>query len=263
MLSFSSDMLPTVAQGENKLMDTLTRSCCLFVLLALWGAVPARANLVQNGDFAGGGDAGWTFAEQDVHILPGAELVNTPCPGCSSHATFQSVPLNSGFGWFDPIDIGYGTLSQTLVTTPGQRYQISYTFGILGESIGAFFASVGSHAVLPSNAELGLPGNPAPAGYLNHPLGDCSFMELYCGLVFGNAGSLQAPEFSLQSFTWTATSSSSVLEFAGSGPGLNFIVGDVSAVAIPEPASLALLLAALAGGVAVLRGRRLIARPMA
>jgi len=244
-------------------MDTLTRSCCLFVLLALWDAVPARANLVQNGDFAGGGDAGWTFAVQDVHILPGAALVNSPCPGCSSNATFQSVPLNSGFGWFDPIDNGYGTLSQTLATTPGQRYQISYTLGVLGESIGGFFSAIGGNAVLPSNAELGTPGHPAaPSGYLNNPPSDCSFNSgsPFCGLFFGDSGSMQAPGFSLQTFTWTATSSSSVLEFAGSGPGLNFIVGDVSAVAIPEPASLALLLAAIAAVVVVLRGRTLIVR---
>lgn len=245
-------------------MDTLTRSGCLFVLMALCGAVPAHANLVQNGDFTGGGDAGWTFGVQDVHILPGAELVNTACPGCSSHATFQSVPLSGGFGWFDPIDIGFGTLSQTLATTPGQRYQVSYTFGVLGDSIGAFFASVGADAVLPSTAELARMGLPAaPPGYLNHPPGDCSATSFYCGLFFGGLGSLQSPELSLESFTWTATSSSSVLEFAGSGPGVNFIVGDVSVVPVPEPASLGLLLAAVAAGAVVLRRRILIARPAA
>ena len=243
-------------------MDTLTRSSCLFVLLALVGAVPAQANLVQNGDFAGGGDAGWTFAVQDVHILPGAELLNTPCPGCGG--SFLSVPLTGGFGWFDPVDIGFGTLSQTLATTPGQRYRVSYAFGELGDSIGAFFASVGGDAVLPSTAELDQKGLPlAPPGYLKHPPGDCSAMSSYCGLFFSGAGSLESPELSLQSFTWTATGSSTVLEFAGSGPGTNFIVGDVSVVPIPEPASLALLLAAIAGGVVVLWGRRSIARPAA
>jgi hypothetical protein len=227
----------------------------------LWIAIllspVAHANLIQNGDFAGGSGAGWTFEIQNVDISSGAHFTGTACPDCSPFATFNTFQFGSEYGWFDQIDLGYGTIRQTLATTPGATYQVSYLLGVYGNSIGAFFAAFGDTAFLPSSARVwnGTSYVPPPADYLQTPPQSCHEFGGYCGLFFGGPEYEQAPIFTEESFVFSATGSSTVLEFAGSGPGQNFILSRISVVPVAEPSSLLLCLGGF-GWLTVLVVRR-------
>ena len=240
-------------------MSHTLRLCGALAVVALAAAIaPARANLIQNGNFAGGSGADWAFQVQTIGISSGAQFVGTSCPTCSPGATFATTPIDSGVGWLDQVDLGYGTLSQTFATTPGQNYEVSFLFGELGFSPGLFVSVFDTTAHLPSTALLALVNNPpAPADYLLNPPPGCG--ATLCGVFWHSIGA--GPEVSLESFTGTATGNSTTLEFAGSGPGTNFIVSDVSVVAVPEPGTASLVLIGLLG-FAVFRLRKAVGGPM-
>lgn len=232
-----------------------SRSCLLIALLLL--SPIADANLVQNGNFAGGSGAGWTFEIQNVDISTGAHFTGTPCPTCSPFAQFNTFQFGSEFGWFDQIDLGYGTIRQSLATTPGATYQVSYLLGVLGNSAGAFYSAFDNTAFLPSSARVwdGTQLVPPPADYLQTPPASCHEFGGFCGLFFGSPDSAETPIFTEESFVFGASGNSTTLEFAGSGPGQNFILSRISVVQVPEPATLLLLLAGF-GLLVVIRSRR-------
>lgn len=234
----------------------------LGVILAGFIAQPAHANLVQNGDFAGGSGAGWSFGVDNVAIGAGAQFSQSASGG-SPFATFTSSTINGQSAWLDTLDLGYGTISQTLVTTPGQTYQISYLFGVAGFSPGNFFAVFGGQASLPADAlTLDQGGHfiAAPSSYLAHPPANCGQVT-GCGLFYGSQANANGVTVQEETLTGVATGALTTIEFAGACPGCSFYVADVTVTPladpdpIPEP-SMTLLLGVAALGIAAGARRR-------
>lgn len=216
---------------------------------------PARANLIQNGDFAAG-PTDWSLAAYQM-IPNGGQLDQVLVPNVSSGSIARS-----GFGtsfvanwWLDGQDLQYGTIAQTIATTPGHTYRIQYVFVVqfgCGTSEfcpnltpGTFLAIFGSDEFLPTNTWIIGPGNsgtPAPPD------------ALQTGVFMGADGALgYFPGIYVERFTDTATSDLTTLEFAESALQAGMGVTDVIVIdtsAVPEPSTIALFVPALLGFVA-------------
>ncbi|HEY1260214.1 MAG TPA: PEP-CTERM sorting domain-containing protein [Stellaceae bacterium] len=169
------------------------------LLLSIWG-VPAFANLVVDPGFESCTDGG------------------TQPPGWSGNGTCALSPHSGDWAGF--LDRNPGTLSQSIATTPGIRYDFSFwlaTDGSPGGGISDFSASFGAEQVLDLTNSPGF-------------------------------------RYRLEDFTVTAAATSTVISFIGFSQ-LFWLVDDVSVVPAPEPASLALLAASLLGLGAVCRTR--------
>jgi hypothetical protein len=80
---------------------------------SLVDATTASANLLTNGDFHSG-STGWTAANLSGSGSPGVAV-----GGCGG-------PDSAGDCWADGISFGYDAISQTLATTPGDEYLVSF-----------------------------------------------------------------------------------------------------------------------------------------
>jgi len=166
-----------------------------------WLCSAAHANLVVNGSFEAGDLSGWTEAGDTT--FNGVE-----CPG----ASFVFNGLCDYFA--GPLTLS--TLSQSIATTVGQNYEISFALNPDGGNPSSFSASFG-----------GFP-------------------------LFSLLNSPDLP-YALHTFTHVASQPVSTLSFTFSNPAGFFGFDAVSvnaAAAVPEPASLALLGIALVGMVA-------------
>lgn len=239
--------------------------CAAALLLVCNEPNVARANLIQNGDFAGG-SADWTFAVQNVLVTNGAQAATGPCAGCSPFATFDTGSINGKSAWLEDLDFGFGTISQTLVTTPGQTYRIRYLFESGGLSPANFFAIFAGKAYLPADAlVLVAPGQfeIAPPNYLQNPPHGCpgnpGTADDVCGLFFGGDTPIPNGVIEEEEFTAMAISSLTTIEFAGAS-FTDFLVTDVSVVPLPEPATIALFPVGLItmGFIWLWRSRRLL-----
>jgi hypothetical protein len=188
-------------------------------------AAEARADLVTNGGFettvpasnvSGLNPAGWTVSSS------GGDTFDN-CGGVS-----RAAPAHSGLCAMTFAEVGgSGTISQTLATTPGTRYSITFWLGD--------FLTNGGAAENQFSASFG---------------GSTIFSETNMSLS-------PYAEFTE---TAVATSASTVLSFAGfdvpNSIGLDDVSVNPAAVPAPEPASLPLLAVGLAGLGMVLRTRR-------
>lgn len=180
-----------------------------FGLLLLVGAGQARAgNLVLNGGFDANTPADtapldWTLtlaaSGPGFFVAPG--LTNRPLS-----YTYVSAPNVANFGATGAFD---DTLSQTLSTTPGAIYTLSYDLAHNETDSANDFSVSWGGSVIP-------------------------------GSVLVNAAEFA---FTVYSFTVTATSTSTVLSFSGREVPAEYGLDNVSVTqnVIPEPASLSLL----------------------
>jgi hypothetical protein len=224
----------------------------LFASIALCIPRPAAAdaNLVQ---------PDWTFNIQSISVTAGAQFTNGPC--CLAGPTTTVEPL------LIDEDIGSGTFTQVIPTTPGQTYEETYqlTVGIGQEfSRGDLFAVSNGVAYLPSSAYINTgPGMwaPAPADFLQSPPANCGNADSneFCGpLAFGNPADTSNgfQQVTQEQFLTTATGSSTTIEFAGACMACDFTIDDVRVVAVPESASLATMGVCAVGVMAWAGSRR-------
>lgn len=189
-----------------KMEKTLARLCGGAFVLAGLALLPEHAlaagmNLVQNGGFETGDLSGWT------------EVGNTGYGGVAC----GSAPEGSCEALFGPFG-SLGGIKQSIATTAGGRYSISFILNSDGGTPGAFEADFGSQTLLS----------------LTNP-----------------------PALGNQAFTFTAfaTSASMALQFEfQDDPGFMFLDG-VRVTAVPEPAGFVLMGVGLAG-LAVSRRRK-------
>jgi hypothetical protein len=170
-------------------------------------ATSATAGLITNGGFEDGFD-GWTVT-YSLGCVPNQD---TKCDFFAGDST-------------DPGFIPYGDLAlyigcaqlcsafQIIDTTPGQSYKFSFEYGNNGEAEYEFAANFGDLEVF-------------------HPFND--ILDTGTG-------------FEHHTFNVTAIGPKTKVKFIGSNPGGWLALDNVSVEAIPEPGSLALLAAGLAG----------------
>jgi hypothetical protein len=115
--------------------------------LVAGAAGPARAggNLVMNGDFATGDFTDWTLSGDDSQVYVSS--------GVLSGSAFQAALTTSG--------LGDGFLTQTLATTAGQQYQVSFLLGDDGSIPNSLTVSLGGTTLA---TLLGTGSNTLPAG---------------------------------------------------------------------------------------------------
>ena len=170
-------------------------------------ATAARADLVVNGGFETGDLTGYSIAATATGVAPSG---------------FAGLTAHSGSYFLALGDITtaypFGTLSQSIIDTPGQTLTLSYWFASTGLTPN-FFQALWNDAVITGSTLT----NVGPQGYTNYQF------------------SLPALGFDVLSFNEQNINSYSALDdisLAGAGPS--------GSSGVPEPASLALLgLAAL------------------
>ncbi len=185
-------------------------------------------NLVGNCGFESGDFSSWTLSGSDVTAglegnLYGVEMGADPfpvvAPTLPNHGQYQAY-----FSDFpaDPI-----TLSQTLSTTRGATYLVSFSLAQWPEGTGDGVADVNS-----------------------------SFMASFGGTSLINLTNLPGQVYTLYSFTVNATSASTPLTFQMGNEVGEFLLDDVSVTAVPLPSSLLLALSGLGTLGAMRRYRR-------
>jgi hypothetical protein len=183
------------------------------IVLTSCANTPAMADLVTNGGFETGDFTGWT---QDGNI--GSTF--------AAQGLYDSYLPYSGnyFAALGPIGSD-GTLSQSLATTPGQAYTLTFYLASNGITPNDFTATFNNQAVF-TDTNLHATNASFPYAYMQ------------------------------ETFTTSATSTSMPLVFAFRNDPSYLALDDVSVVeassSAPEPDSLALFAAGLAG---VLVGR--------
>jgi hypothetical protein len=171
----------------------------------------AGFNLVANGDFETGDFSNWNYTSQD-----GFSFVGTGFAESGSYAAF--------FG--DLQEDGGGSISQSLATTAGTSYVLSFWFAGNGDTPSGFSAIVGGNTVY----------------QVTNPSYDGSYANY--------------------TFNFTASGNSTLLEF-DAYDNVSYINLDnisVTSVSVPEPSSmipLAIGMGTLAGCTAY-RGKRSI-----
>ncbi len=190
----------------------------LVAIAALVIGAQAHANLVTNGGFESGDLSGWT-------VVPGSTtFCSPPLTVVQAGQAFCALNINFSFSQHsgtyaalfanDSSDLWY--LEQTLPTTPGASYHLSYW--------------------LRNSDQFG----PTPN----------QFAVLWGGILVTFETNLSGFDYALYEFTGLmATSSSTVLRFGARHEPTYFQLDDVAVAVVPEPGTLALLglgLAALA-----------------
>ena len=229
----------------------IRRAFAIALALCAIAAAPhaARANLVNNGDFATGDLTDWSLWAYTFKFGPGGTVTQQ---SVDAAATFQinhgccganvSGSLIAGKNaWASGADTFYQTIVQNIATIPGHVYETQYVFSLTGGGPfipGTLLGIFGSQAFLAANTLA-----PCGPGCTQHPAPGA---PLSGTPVTGSPYGYSAGTYD-ESFIATATDTLTALEFAAGSFGefglTDIVVTDITEVV--EPATLALLLPAL------------------
>jgi hypothetical protein len=173
-------------------------------------------NLVQNCGFETGDFSGWTVS---------GDTANAGVDSFDAHTGSFGAFL-AGFGSFNAGDTNYTFVEQTLATTPGREYTLSYFtahFTNANVTPDNVFAAGIDNLLIPSSLQVNVANVP------------------YTG---------SAP------YSFKAGSSSTLLSFLAEDANFDFSLDDVSVVASPEPASFWLVAPVLGVLALFWRGKR-------
>lgn len=187
--------------------SSLLLSCAFASLL-----IPriAWADLVSNGGFETGDFTGWIFS-------------GNPIPG-----TVNTANPHSGLYAADLIAAGSPSfMAQSLSTTPGATYNLTYFLGVSPDSTG----------------------------------GSVEFMTQVDGVTVFNQTNIPPQAYTRYSFAFVAIGTSTDLKFGFRNDPGSFFLDDVSVASIPEPASFWLGSLATALAIIAMRRRRANAEP--
>jgi hypothetical protein len=204
-------------------MRSFAKLTILALALGLASPALAASNIVTNGTFSSG-LSGWTVAP-GTEIGAGDGNLYSGC--CNTGALASQSDTFAAFGGGNVPNVS--TLSQALLTIPGQDYTLTFDLTALGGGTQGFSASLFDGSTL---------------------LGSL--------LSTASAGS----PFSTYSFNFFATSASTNLVFnvnplgSGEGDGVDAILDNVSVSAAPEPATWAMMILGFGIVGASLRRRR-------
>lgn len=224
---------------NNYIMRILNNVFPALTLLALSGICSAAA-IVSNGDFETGSLSDWTTS------------------GDSTYTNVQSVFPHSGqneahIGAYG--DSGYGFITQTIATTPGASYSLSFWYGEYNTNVTDY--------LLPENVNTTDPNNP---WFQDNALsvqwnGSSVFSDAKFFASDNSAITQGSGFYKLGTVTLQATGVSSDLSFGGFDRQQDIVLDDVSIASAvngesqaPEPATWGLLGSALFG--LVLIGRK-------
>lgn len=226
-----------------------TAFAAALALVVAWSAPQAaRANLVDNGNFATGDLTDWSLWAYNFSFGPGNTVTQQ---NVNAAATFQinhgccganvtSTLISGQNTWTSGADLFYQTIVQSIATIPGHVYETQYIFSFSGGAgayvPGTLLGIFGNQAFLAANSWIGCGANPGCTP--SHP---GSGAPLSGTPVTGSTYRYAAGTYD-ESFIATATDDTTLLEFAAGSLGqfglTDIIVTDITAVA--EPASLAL-----------------------
>lgn len=236
-------------------MTSLKAAAFLAVLLG--GVAAAQADpLLTNGGFEAGGFSGWTtsggyFAAPTTVNFPDGTPSETNVPvnqvtpaleGLLAAEGSHYALLSGPTGTVDNPTSSASTIYQTIATTPGQTYTLSFNlanlYDMYGEATNPTYPDAFLDVTVDGTSLFGsLFGGPAPVTGLG---GAFALIDSSYGLTFRGTGN-------------------DTIGFAVAGPNTVLALDgiNVSPVAVPEPASLALLGGGLLG-LGLIRRRRTV-----
>ena len=234
-----------------RLSSLLTASAAITGALALATTASAAGNLIVNGDFESapapangtftqlfGGNTftGWTVTGNDILLIDknyvegGTLFFNANSPNVAVDLT--------GAGNTSPLD----GIFQSVATQVGKIYRLSFYVGNA-----APIGGNGGVYVLPSTVNLSI-NNGAIQGFTNSS-------------TAGTSSGGNGINFQQFTTTFTATGASTLIAFSNGTPvGDNYAgLDDVSLIAVPEPATWAMMIMGFFGLGTILRRRHAVA----
>jgi len=202
----------------------MLRNCFagLLVAAALSCGPAATAQIVTNGGFESGSFNGWTLDSSSLFACVGSSVACVGAFGLDVDPGPYSGSYAAYLGGSGGTGAGDDLLSQTVITTAGQGYYLTF------------------YLAAPTYQGMGVPN---------------SFAVEWDGNVIATLTDLTNTTYQEFSF-WVSGSGSDLLGFDSDNMNSAFVLDDVSVTSAPEPSALALFAVGMLGVGAAVRRRK-------